>query len=95
MANRDQYWRSRSRIGRIEAKGLVQAHLLQHKVELIKDDRHATSFYCVDCGIFGCAEAVYATPASIHGPIFEYECGFAPKPEVTDEQVEILAAIYS
>lgn len=95
MANRQQYWRERTRLGMIEAKGVSQAHLLNHKFELIKDDKHATSFYCVDCGIFGCAESLVGQPVSIHGPIFEYECGFAPKPEVTDEQVEILAALYS
>jgi len=91
--DRSNYFRARTKIGRIELKAQALCDDLGHEFFMIRDDRSATSFGCSDCNVWGCAE-VDGRKATFHGTIFEYKCGEAPKLEVTEDDIDILAAIF-
>lgn len=95
MAGKDrfQYFRSRTAIGKLENIALAQLYELGHHAQImIRDDRYATSMGCKDCDTWGCVETD-DKKNPIHGTIFEYRCGMAPKLEVTQDGVDILRAI--
>lgn len=93
MADRWDYFRAKTMIGKLELEAMLVCDSLGHDYIVIRDDRHASSFGCIDCNIWGCVES--GNPSDpIHGSIFSYRCGEAPKLEVDDDSVDILGAIY-
>jgi hypothetical protein len=86
--SRYEYFRSRSKIGKLENKAVERLNKLGHAVESIRDDDEAVSFFCVKCEYFGCAEfpdRKFGGTEEMHGPLFNYECGMVPKPVVDYE----------
>lgn len=90
--DRYEYFRSRTEIGKLENEAKVIAGDLGHEYILVRDDRHATSFGCTTCNIWGCVESE-TTGEKIHGSIFAYQCGQAPRVEVGEDGVDILRAL--
>ncbi len=93
MADREKYFRSRTVSGKLELKAMSICDTLGHDYIVIRDDRSASSFGCIDCDIWGCVENV-ETGEQIHGSIFTYRCGEAPKLEVDSDSVDILSSLY-
>ena len=91
--DRSGYFRARTKIGRIELKAQAVCDELGHDFFMIRDDRFATSFGCRTCEVWGCAE-VDGNKSAFHGTIFEYKCGEAPRLEITEDDIDILAAIF-
>lgn len=92
--DRSRYFRSRTKIGKLEGKGMESMYELGHRdYVMIRDDRFATSFGCRTCDTWGCVETEDKNNP-IHGTIFEYHCGQAPKLEVGKDGVDILEALY-
>jgi len=91
--DRSDYFRARTKIGRIELEAQAVCDDLGHEFFMIRDDRFATSFGCSTCKVWGCAE-IDGNKSAYHGTIFEYKCGEAPTLEVTEDDVDILAAIF-
>ncbi len=56
MANRDEYFRVRTNIGKLEAAALRFAITKGHDPFVVRDDRQATSVGCYSCNEWGCAE---------------------------------------
>lgn len=92
--DRSKYFRSRTKIGKLEAIGMELMYEHGHKdYVIIRDDRLATSFGCKTCETWGCVE-LENKEKPVHGTVFEYRCGTAPKLEVTQDGVDILEALY-
>ena len=96
MASKDRtkYFRSRTKIGKLEAIAMETLYEQGHRdYVIIRDDRLATSFGCNTCGTWGCVETEdKARP--IHGTVFQYRCGASPEQEVTQDGIDILEALY-
>ena len=73
MANRDEYFRVRTNIGKLEAAALRFAITKGHDPFIVRDDRQATSVGCYSCNEWGCAE-IESKIEIAHGPIFEDAC---------------------
>lgn len=93
VKDRSDYFRARTKIGRIELEAQAVCDDLGHEFFMIRDDRLATSFGCSTCNVWGCAE-IDGNKSTYHGTIFEYKCGEAPTLEVTEDDIDILAAIF-
>ena len=74
MANRDKYFRARTRIGRLEAAAIRLALRWGHEPRLVRGDRQSTSVGCYGCDAWGCAE-IENKIELVHGSIFEETCG--------------------
>ena len=94
MAGKDRfkYFRAKTDIGKLENIGLSQLFELGlDDYVMIRDDKYATSMGCRSCNTWGCVETD-DKKNPIHGTIFEYRCGMAPKLEVTQDGLDILRA---
>lgn len=88
--SRFHYFRAKTAIGKLENIGLSQLYELGHDDYVtIRDDKYATSMGCRSCNTWGCVETD-DKKNPIHGTIFEYRCGMAPKLEVTQDGLDIL-----
>jgi hypothetical protein len=73
MSSRDEYFRVRTNIGKLEAAALRFAITRGHDPFVVRDDRQATSVGCNNCSEWGCAE-IEKKIEIVHGPIFEDAC---------------------
>lgn len=74
MKSRAEYFRLRTKIGRLEASALVKLIILGHEPKLIKDGRFSTAAGCHNCDAWGCIE-IESGIELCHGGIFDEKCG--------------------